>query len=458
MLKIKPTEQELEIIQNMINENYSFTAIGKKMNMCDKTIKKITEECDIDMSHYNKRIAAGKSKKVKLSDEDIKIIVKSLEEGISLKKIVKNFSITYPTLKRILDEKGIDYNSYKRVSDKKFKLTNLEKQEVIKDLNNNISITNISKKFNINRNTFSEYLKEEGIIKPKEININDKIKDFIIDCHKKYITINNISLITKIDKNNIKNIIRQCDVEITESIKYHKNYDGNLSNGSTNLLLRLQEFNAISDNPLINKSDIEYLIENIPKTPYIDIIKKLKKDYKELKHFAISIGYKDIFNFNSMMTYEYKDELLNDLANTCYSNSQLATKYGVGHMTISSWRKDIYGNVKTYYNSNISQSTLEIKFELILNELDIAFIREYRIEGLQYDYYLGHKLLVELQGDYWHNNKDNNDDKKLELSKEQKYVLLQISEYDINNNRNAVKENILNLYLELITKQYKLSD
>lgn len=40
-MKIKPTDDQLEIIQDMIYENYSYTHIGKTLNMNDKTIKKI---------------------------------------------------------------------------------------------------------------------------------------------------------------------------------------------------------------------------------------------------------------------------------------------------------------------------------------------------------------------------------------------------------------------------------
>lgn len=457
-MKIKPTDDQLEIIQDMIYENYSYTHIGKTLNMNDKTIKKIVSEYNLDTSKYNIRIALGKARKKVLTYNDIDTILKSINQGVSLRQIVQNFPITYPTLKRILDENGVNYKTYKRVSKSKFTLDNSQIADVKERLNNNESIASISKFYNVNRNTFSQYIKEIGIVK-NDIAVSDDVKIFILECHKEYITINNISLITNINKETIKKIIDDCDIKITESKKYHKNHNGNLSNGSENLLFKLQEFNKICNIPLVNKSDINYLIENISKYTYFDIVKNLNVDYKELKHFAISIGHKNIFSLNMIMGSEYKEEFLSDLSNTAYSNSQIGFKYGVGYTTVSGWRKEIFGDVKSYYNANLSQSTSEMKFELILNNLGIAFIREYKLENLKYDYYIGHKILIEIHGDYWHReDSKSNEEIKLNICKKNSYSLLEITENDLNKDPNGVKKKVLDLYLKNIFKQYNLNN
>lgn len=445
-LRIKPSKEELQIIQDMIYENYSYTAIGKHIGMSDKTVKKIITVYDIDISKYSARVAAGKLRKNKLSEKDKKFILDNINEGISLRQIVKNFSITYPTLKRLLDEEGIDYKSYTRKSKTKFSLTDEELADVQLMIDKKITITEISKKYSVNRNTFSAYLREKKIIKDK-VDIDDKIKNFIIKCHKQYITISNIHILTGISKTTIKNIISDVNVEITEKDKYKKN-----ANSKEILMARLNEYNKITNASIIEAQDITYLINNINKKTYFDIVKDLNVNHKELRHYAICLGYKEIFSYENIESYDYFEEFKNDMCETHNSNSYIGFKYGIPYTTISSWRKELFGNVKSYYNSNISRTTLEMKFELILHKLDLAYIREYIVKGLQYDYYLGHKILVELQGEYWHSKETNNDSIKEKVSKENGFYLLQIQEKEIDDPNLCT--NILNLYLEQINKQY----
>lgn len=455
-MRIKPTKQELDTIQELIYENYSFTYIGKQTNMNDKTVKSIIENYNLDISKYDKRVAAGKGKKKHLSDEDFSLILDNIKNGVSLRQIVKNFPVTYPTLRRILDEKGVEYKKYKRSSPNKFNLNDSDLQCVKDEIARGIKIKDLSKKYNVNRNTFSSYLKEVGVINFKS-NINDSVRDFIIKSHNEYLTIGNIHLITKVDKTTISEIINTHGNDISEKDKYKNNQNGGLSNSPHNLILKLKEFGEINGvTSLINEKDVVFLLDNISHKPYFEIVKDLNVDYKELRHFVIVMGKKEVFSYDNLITYKYSDEFISDLSDGRKSNSQVAFKYGVSYESISSWRRKMFGEIKSYYDPRFSQTTLEMKFELILNSLDIAFLREYIVDGLKFDYYLGHKLLIELHGDYWH-TKDNNDEVKTKISSDMGYRLIVINEEDVNHNPNNIKELLFNEYISAIKKQYEIN-
>jgi very-short-patch-repair endonuclease len=96
-----------------------------------------------------------------------------------------------------------------------------------------------------------------------------------------------------------------------------------------------------------------------------------------------------------------------------------------------------------------TKSKLEEKFEFILSDLGVTFTQQFRLNGYLYDFYIQHKnLLIEVDGDWYHFNKDihkkplspiqentiKNDRIKTNLAKEYGYNLIRFWENDINNN------------------------
>lgn len=108
----------------------------------------------------------------------------------------------------------------------------------------------------------------------------------------------------------------------------------------------------------------------------------------------------------------------------------------------------------------VKRSKLEYKFETLLELLEIKYIHSYHIKDIQkiYDFYLpDFKILIEVDGDFWHCNPKNNpipvcksqeinlvnDNFKTKWAKDNGYKLLRVWEDDINNNIISVKQILL---------------
>lgn len=447
--KFIPTENELKIIQEKIYNNESMLSIGRSINRSDKTVKKIIKEYNLDMSKYNSKKAHGKNIAKSLSDEEVSEILELLKKGYSIKSIVKNYDVSHPTLVKILQNKGIDHTKFKKVSSKKFCLSAEDIENVKEKLKNNITIKELSIEYNVNRNTFSEYLKSIGVVNAPSIT-NAEVENSIIEMHKDYLTLNQIHEITAVDTENINKIIDKSGINITDARKYkiHSRQDYKYKE----IVIKHINLFYNKNNLEITVEDIEFCINNIYKIPFLEIVKMLNKDYKTLKKILILILGRDCFSFDKMYNSEFKDELLDDMSITKFSHSQLGMKYGVIGNTISTWRKKVYGdNFKTHYDTRLSKSTLELKFELILNSLKIAYVPQYRIGNYKYDYYLGHDILVELQGSIYH-NKDEKEKHDIVITRG--FSLIIVDEKDIDSK--YTKQKILKIYLENIKKQYSI--
>jgi len=109
-------------------------------------------------------------------------------------------------------------------------------------------------------------------------------------------------------------------------------------------------------------------------------------------------------------------------------------------------------------------SNLERMVADILDELKVDYEREKPLKYLKgYRYYdfslIGHKVLIEVDGAYWHGDVGNkptyagmmakkNDMTKNWLAKKEGFTILRIKEKDLVDNYNQVKENISSLIRE----------
>lgn len=113
---------------------------------------------------------------------------------------------------------------------------------------------------------------------------------------------------------------------------------------------------------------------------------------------------------------------------------------------LSSLRMRNGGAVKAK-KGNKRQSSLQIRIEKILNELNINFISEYRMHQRKLvDIFIEPNFCIECDGDYWHSlPKQQEKDKEFNLyCKANNYKLLRLSETFIKNNYdNNIKEEIL---------------
>lgn len=452
--KYEPTQEELKIIQQGLYENESLNQISKRVDCSPKTVKVIIKDYGLDVSSYNPRTAHGKARRKNLTDEQLEEIVSLLREGVSLRKISTLYPVSLPTLKRILENNGITHNRYKRKSNKKFTLSAEEQREVKHCLSNGEKLKDLASRYGVSRNTLSAYLKECGILSCNEKLTEEQIQ-FIKDAHEEGIYANIIASIMMIEKSTVEKCIAEhCPHSITEKQKYKMNIKKK-QNSLENLLKWFDKYYELSPESAVSKEHIQYVFDNINKYPFIDIVKSLNVDYEKLRRAIIVVGAVDIFTFDKLMSYSYKDKLLKDLSTSAYSNTMIAKKYGSTATTVSSWRKGLYGDTfSSYYNPSLSKSALEMEFELLLYSLKIAFIPEYRVDGMEFDYYIGHDILIELQGDYWHKGKEGKDEKKAEAARSKGYIVIQIPEQDFYENKSKYANLILTTYIEQISKRF----
>jgi len=104
-------------------------------------------------------------------------------------------------------------------------------------------------------------------------------------------------------------------------------------------------------------------------------------------------------------------------------------------------------------------SNLETKFKYILESMELRFKPQYPFKGKIYDFYLpDHKILIEVDGDFFHVNKAagyipkynfqknniKNDKYKTKLVEDSKgYTLLRFWETEINTNTDLIKNKLL---------------
>lgn len=193
------------------------------------------------------------------------------------------------------------------------------------------------------------------------------------------------------------------------------------------------------------KEEIEYLNNNVKFESIRNIAKKLNRSendvYRTMKLNGIltPISKKRI---QQPTTEEFKE----DLANPLKSVVELARKYKVSCQTIKNWRTEKFGDFKTLNNRWLRKSEAEIEFEEILEELDLAYIFQKELGKWRVDFYLGFKIVIEIQGDYWHKSEEQQEvdlRKKTELENEG-YKVFWIEEKALKN-KDSVKKQIINI-------------
>ena len=120
-------------------------------------------------------------------------------------------------------------------------------------------------------------------------------------------------------------------------------------------------------------------------------------------------------------------------------------KYGIGESRIHQLRKE--RDIKLQVNTLDRESSGQKKVREILDNLDIAYIKEKRIEKYHIDFYLGFKGCIEVQGSYWHSREDRKlrDIRKKKYLKENGYKVL----YIWDNEMDKAEESILEFLKEL---------
>lgn len=104
-------------------------------------------------------------------------------------------------------------------------------------------------------------------------------------------------------------------------------------------------------------------------------------------------------------------------------------------------------NIKLQVNTIQRESSAEKRVREALENLDLAYIKEKRIGRYSIDFYLGQKLCIEVQGEYWHNipERKETDKRKREYLESNGYHVLYLWENDLDNSERDILAFLKNL-------------
>lgn len=135
--------------------------------------------------------------------------------------------------------------------------------------------------------------------------------------------------------------------------------------------------------------------------------------------------------------YLKSEEFKNDYFNLTYSDSYVAQKYGLSYKTLHGWRVEDIGDDRKRLAKSLKKTEPESIFEDYLYDLEIPFFYEWKIDNWSIDYYLGQKICIEINGDFWHSrDKDiDKDNRKKQYLESKGYTLYSFTESEIINNK-----------------------
>lgn len=207
-----------------------------------------------------------------------------------------------------------------------------------------------------------------------------------------------------------------------------------------------------------SKEEIQFLIDNANSMGYDEIAKHINRSMSAIynKVYELQLVSDDTKNCRKL-----KKEQVLFIINNCdkMTDSQLARKYKVSEKAVSEVRKK-HGIKKT--GNEVSGPTyIELFVKDILDKHNIKYLYNEKLGDYVPDFQIiGTKILIEVQGDYYHCNpyiytegpKDDVQIKHIVRDYYKKcyftsrnYILLYVWEKEINDNPEKVKEIILNV-------------
>lgn len=200
------------------------------------------------------------------------------------------------------------------------------------------------------------------------------------------------------------------------------------------------------------------------KRPYMltDVEKKFIDDnysIKTIQSIATSlkrkrdtiVAYMKSKNYESMESkldrYLKNEDFSKDFCNPQLSGAYVARKHGFNDSYITLQRKKRIGSFKQMTNTFLCKSVAEMDFEDILEELNMSYFYEHKIDKWKVDYYLGFNVIVEIQGAYWHSLEKvkEKDSRKFKELKDLGYTVIEIQEEELKN-KESVKETIVKTF------------
>lgn len=349
----------------------------------------------------------------------------------------------------------------------------MDKKQIEECIEKGLTLTETSRELCIPKASLQKFCKKEGMFFKSVGKIRIDFTDDQIDIIRHYIengcSAKMLSYLLGINEYVIERIKKENKIsKITDCFILSQNGSKMFSESIKHLPLHemndlyIEKCNEVMD-------EIDILRNSIFKNQYYDKYREsdlndwqlqfLKDNYKDMsikdiaKEINSTVGCVTRQIYNNRLFY-YKglkhrliidsEEFDNDIANKNMTTTVLGHKYNVSSSYISKERKRRFGVFRNKYNPGVTRSLLEYKVEEALVELDILCYFQYEIEKEVVDFYLGHMLIIECYGEYWH--KDNKHDKeKIEKITKNGYKVLIIQEKE-SEDIPKLKEKISDFY------------
>lgn len=188
---------------------------------------------------------------------------------------------------------------------------------------------------------------------------------------------------------------------------------------------------------------IEWLKKNYNKT-YKEMLDYLNICEEVIRLKINELGLKRTTKYRPFKIDMKNKEFLSDLDNPRLTAPDIVEKYkdiyGIGESRIHQLRKE--RGIKLQINTLATESGAEKIVREILEDLDLAYISEKRIGKYSIDFYLGFKLCIEVQGDYWHKlpRRIKSDKRKKEYLESKGYKILYLWESELDKAREDIFE------------------
>lgn len=301
---------------------------------------------------------------------------------------------------------------------------------ITKSANEGKTITEISNSLNVNRATIVRVLKEFKI-ELKKTSVNQR--------GKKYEWID-----YKIKE--LKNMYSSKNYNLLDIATYFECSLKTITNKAREL--NLQKIESIE----ITQGDIKYFKDNFNlKTVEQMSEERRLKEYGVIKKlFKIGLISKPPKYSNRNMPES--EDFWKDYINPNMSHTDVGRKHGIDRTTIGKWRRKDFGDdFKVMINTWLHKSDPEIVFEKILDSLGMTFAYQKKICNWRCDYYLGFKVIVEINGRYWHSLEKaiKRDFKKKKELEKAGYILIVIWDDELGNIE-KIKEKIITQYRKAV--------
>lgn len=309
------------------------------------------------------------------------------------------------------------------------------KNQIKEEFLNKKSISEISRKYSIGRPIITKLLKQEGIYEKRFIvKWTAEMDNILKNNYDEFHNINDLMVLLKVSRDTIKK--RVCKLGLTK----HKPYK--ISWLTPKIKLRLEKWQG------------EISIESLAK--------ELNVSSESLREYLIKIGKNTnlyrIKNCDYMKKFNVTAELDEKLKDPRIPAWQIAKVYGMSETWVHKKRLKIFdGKMINMRNTTKSLSECEAKVLEVLDSLDLISYSNYMIENESVDFYLGLKLIIEVQGKYWHSSlkKQKKDRNKKNILISKGYKILYLEEDEINNNIDNVKCKIKKFWVSHISNNMK---